>query len=100
MKRFRPRFTVRTLAIVVTLVCTYFGTWEATKKQIHEEQQFERAFWPGMSRNYNSPMPFVIRQVNSQTYYLSSFEPTEVRRDSEYYLWLCGPKIKLPFGSE
>ncbi len=29
--RCRPRFTVRTLAIVVTLVCAYFGAWESTK---------------------------------------------------------------------
>jgi hypothetical protein len=28
----RPRFSIRTLAIVVTLVCAYFGAWEATKK--------------------------------------------------------------------
>ncbi len=30
--RFRPRFTVRTLAILVTLVCVYFGAWGATKR--------------------------------------------------------------------
>jgi hypothetical protein len=28
----RYRFSVRTLAIVVTLVCAYLGAWEATKK--------------------------------------------------------------------
>lgn len=27
-----PRFSLRTLAILVTLVCSYFGAWEATKK--------------------------------------------------------------------
>jgi len=31
-KRWRPRFSVRTLAIVVRLVCVYFGAWEATKR--------------------------------------------------------------------
>jgi hypothetical protein len=30
--KLRPRFSVRTLAIFVTLVCAYFGVWEATKK--------------------------------------------------------------------
>ena len=30
--RIRRRFTIRTLAIVVTLVCTYFGAWEATRR--------------------------------------------------------------------
>ena len=28
----RPRFSVRTLAIFVTLVCVYLGAWAATKK--------------------------------------------------------------------
>ena len=28
--RFRPRFSVRTLAIFVTLVCAYFGAWEGS----------------------------------------------------------------------
>ena len=32
MRRFRPKFSIRTLAIFVTLVCAYFGAWEATKK--------------------------------------------------------------------
>lgn len=30
-KRFRPRFSIRTLIIFVTLVCCYLGLWEATK---------------------------------------------------------------------
>lgn len=32
MKLWRPRFTVRTLAIFVTLVCSYLGTWDVTKE--------------------------------------------------------------------
>ena len=28
----RPRFSLRTLAILVTLICAYFAAWEATKK--------------------------------------------------------------------
>jgi hypothetical protein len=31
-RRFRPRFTLRTLAIFVTLVCAYFAAWEVTKR--------------------------------------------------------------------
>jgi hypothetical protein len=30
MKRGRPRFTLRTLVIVVTIVCLYFGVWRLT----------------------------------------------------------------------
>ncbi|MBP89528.1 MAG: hypothetical protein CMJ64_22935 [Planctomycetaceae bacterium] len=29
-KRWRPRFSVRTLAIVVTVVCAYLACWEMT----------------------------------------------------------------------
>ena len=32
--KFRPRFSVRTLAIFVTLVCAYFAAWEATKHAV------------------------------------------------------------------
>ena len=32
MKSWRPRFSLRTLAILVTLACAYFGAWEATKQ--------------------------------------------------------------------
>ena len=30
-KRWRPRFSVRMLVVLVSLVCGYFGLWEATK---------------------------------------------------------------------
>ena len=32
-KRWRPRLSFRTLVILITLVCCYFGLWEATKRQ-------------------------------------------------------------------
>ena len=32
--RFRPRFSIRKLAILVALVCAYFGAWEATKRKV------------------------------------------------------------------
>ncbi len=44
--RFRPRFTVRTLAIFVTLVCAYFGAWEATM----------RYGIPAMEKNVHDPV--------------------------------------------
>ena len=31
-KRWRPRFSLRTLVIVLTLICVYFGAWDATKR--------------------------------------------------------------------
>ena len=88
--RFRPRFSVRTLAIFVTSVCVYFGAWEATKKYglpVVLNDEAEQA---------DSPMPLVIREVTSG-FYLNA--PYAIHHTSEYYLWLFGPKMKLPIGS-
>lgn len=38
VRRFRLRFTVRTVAILVTLICVYFGAWEATKRHANTLQ--------------------------------------------------------------
>ena len=54
----RPRFSVRTLAIVVTLVCAYFGAWEATKKWGVPANSFLK---DGRSVTASSPAPFMIR---------------------------------------
>ena len=87
--KFRPRFTVRTLAIVVTLVCAYFATWEATKRYgavFHAER---------------SPLPFfVIRDVAIElptppvdprpSRYVPNYQ-----RVQRYYLWFFGGEIQL-----
>jgi hypothetical protein len=100
-KRFRwpLRFSVRTLGIVVTLVCIYFGLWEATKRYgVVEESKAEfRSAPPATNGKHwqlivvesggeSSPMPLVIRR-NAE----------HGDEKSQYYLWLFGPKIKLPF---
>src|SRR5262245_9952128 len=36
--RFRPRFTLRTLAILVTVTCGYLGAWEVTKREAEQER--------------------------------------------------------------
>ena len=43
-KRWQPRFSVRTLAIIVTLVCCYFGAWEATNRHGVPKTQLESAY--------------------------------------------------------
>ncbi len=79
---FRPRFSIRTLAIFVTLVCAYFGAWEATKR--YGTPQVIDDHWQWSS----SPVPFLVRRD----------ELPELK--THYYLWQFGSTFKLPIESE
>lgn len=61
--RFLPRFSLRTLAIVVTLICTYFGAWEATRKYAVVPLLPKPGEYGGPE--YSSPFPFVIRETTT-----------------------------------
>ncbi len=78
-RSWRPRFTVRTLAIVVTLVCAYFGAWESTKRYgfsaVKKREVAELGAWAS-EREHKSPLPFLI---------LSGTESYAWRR---VYLWI------------
>ncbi len=91
-----PRFSVRTLAIVVTLVCVYLGAWEATKRYGLTNERHEMSPLPVREM---SPLPLIIIQTGwfegpRTTLYDPYGEWSHRRR---FYLWLFGPKIKLPF---
>lgn len=92
MSRLRPRFSVRTLAIFMTLVCCYFGALEAAKKygcNVPMQVEIDGELLTLVHTHFNfehSPAPLVVYQDGH-------FE------DGTYYLWLFGPKIKLPFES-
>ena len=89
--KLRPRFSLRTLAIFMTLVCAYFGAWEATKRYGIPLKPLSDTF-AGSSQlelsSESSPFPFIIRHDNLIVF----SQPAR-----EYYLWLFGPRIKLPF---
>ena len=83
MMRFRPRFTLRTLAIVVTLICAYFGAWEFTRGKFGPE----------------SPAPFVKRTALSVETTLKG--STWISRTCYvYHFWFCGHLIKLPLETD
>src|SRR5687767_5305396 len=102
--KYRPRFSVRSLAIVVTLVCAYFGAWEATKRHVDSIKQPEprvrfitsdgRVFPYGISQ-VDAPLPFIVARTEC---HITPYRDTLPRR--QYYLWLLGPTIKLPFESK
>ncbi len=77
--KFRPRFSIRTLAIVVTLVCCYFGAWRLTNNHAGPNEV---------------PMPFVICGEESTTP-AAPGSPKKVLR-WHYYFWFFGYVRKLP----
>jgi hypothetical protein len=117
MIRFRPRFSVRTLAIFVTLVCAYFGAWEATKRYgvfdllnptMPDSGYFEMYDVPFHAR---VPVPFLIASDQVKGHRSSSGTPgTRIELADDfidgsfikrtYYLWLVGPRIKLPIETD
>jgi hypothetical protein len=101
--KFRPRFSVRTLAIVVTVLCAYFAAWMPTRRAAEKiGSPDDPAQWINSSEgrdwtlreNAHSPAPLVMSQVEWQP---GDKPPYHARR--EYYLWLFGPKFKLPFST-
>jgi hypothetical protein len=117
MNRIRPRFSVRTLAIFVTLVCVYFGAWEVTKKYGVERT-------PGVTKTKHSaiisvsadsvppetitvasesPAPFIVSRCLYHFEYVAKSQQAKqysvVNGPVHYYVWLFGAQFKLPFES-
>ena len=94
-KRWRPRFSLRTLVIFMTLVCVYFGAWETTKRfGIPDVTKFvethDREFSPKVLEA-NSALPCWVRvrqrreasDPSSKTSWAFNFYRSD-------YLWMFG----------
>ncbi len=109
--RFRARLFLRNLVMIVQLVgeyfdAWYFDAWSLTRKYgvpaphqnwsapvtVEGEVRIERA---------DSPAPMIIRQDEVEYKNVAAFGPPP-RADfpRRYYLWLFGPKVRLPIESE
>lgn len=98
MTRLRVRFTVRTLAIFVTLICAYFGAWDATKRygvvaaiEAHSFAAINVGEIPKPTsrEGVSSPAPLLIR---CEDYEYPNYCPVR------YYVWLFGViNVKLPW---
>src|SRR5688500_4247346 len=97
----RRRFTLRSLAIVVTLVCAYFGSWPLTRKYgvpqyipIIPRWQTKKEYLA----NADSPAPLIVRQDFigfEKPATIRGLEATAFKR--RYYIWLGVTKIGLPY---
>ena len=99
-KRWRPRFSVRTLVIVVTLVCCYAACWEPTKRQgvgdvdrrAGRELGFDVAAKTSEADHWVSQLfdasPIIPLVVGVTT-------PGSRRRN--FYFWFFGYVAKLPY---
>ena len=95
-KRWRPRFSVRTLVIAVTLVCCYAACWGPTKRRgiedvqdriIGREPSFFNAM-DGLFIKYYSPVPLIVAADHL------------LFGKRVYYFWFFGFVAKLPLERE
>jgi len=94
-KRWRPRFSLRTLVILVTLVCCYAACWGPTKRQgVVDVLRHVRDLYAlghprddlviDFHRRTSATMPFVVG--------------IELGSERHYYFWFFGYVAELPYG--
>jgi hypothetical protein len=91
-RRCRPRFSLRLLIVVVTLICAYFGAWEATKRfGVNHVERLAADQNEAVNMAVIAPVPFLVYRVEGDEPYSGLFK--------RYYLWFPGISIRLPFQS-
>lgn len=103
MTRFRFRYSIRALGILVTLVGVYFGLWEVTNRFGVTEDHSQLSNLDARISDERSPMPFVVSRCENEGLTVEqfmdpNFNPLPPKR--RFYFWLFGLKCKLPFESE
>lgn len=94
-KRFRPRFTIRTLTIVVTLVCVYAACWGPTKtwgvRDVATKMQNTRETEP--------VAPLILTAEHGSWVDVGDQRSVWIRPLSRrrYYFWFFGFVVKLPY---
>jgi hypothetical protein len=106
-KRFRPRFSIRTLLIVVTLVCCYAASWGPTKRY-DEWDVFNLRPLDGVQPGprLKAVMPLILGTYGFDPRFDSLvFSDGATHSDRErfvrrYYFWFFGYVAKLPWERE
>ena len=122
-KRWRPRFSVRTLAIVVTLVCCYAACWGPTKRQgVEDVRQLltSNDFYSDIGDphlltssfhcKFGDPCPVLPLLVivdpegtgGMDVFSIGSYTEIERRKyfKRHYFFWFFGYVAKLPYERE
>ncbi len=102
LKRWRPRFSVRTLVIVVTLVCCYAACWGPTKgRGVADVRKRSTGF--AFENNIGQPVTYAVAPLLVKTdepFVVETTQGGAVENDHrllKYYFWFFGYVAKLPY---
>jgi hypothetical protein len=82
--KFRPRFTVRTLAIFVTLVCLYFAEWKSAERRAHSSVLRYAQDRGRVPCGTYTVLPYVVKSAE--------FDEPQLNQTWNYYVYL--PHLK------
>lgn len=97
--RRRPRFSLRTLVIAMTIACFYFGCWPvtATTGVRDVEKQLNRGKWPVVSAIPKAPFLLSFHRI---TVLSPPNQAPQTVEEYGYYVWFFGWLAKVPFANE
>jgi len=96
-KRWRPRFRLRTLVVLVSLVCCYAACWGPTKRRgerdVHDHiWRIERrslGFFPSSAvPSACASLPLIV--------HINRYDWSDMSTNRHYYFWFFGYVAKLP----
>ncbi len=104
-KRWRPRFSLRTLVILLTLVCVYLSCWMPTSTRGVDDVAMQLTI--ALLAEYGSPEDPVeviqrmadFRQTSSKVPFVVGVNVNDglMSNHREYYFWFFGYVAKLPY---
>lgn len=103
-KRWRPRFTVRTLVVVMTLVCCYMACWMVTERQgVSDVYHFTASKLEDQGHktalDWQDFMPEFLN-ASANTPFLVGLDTLTSPTTHRYYFWFFGYVAELPFERE
>ena len=104
--RWPPRFSLRTLLLLISLLCLYLGLWEVTKRhgvrQIDALESFSSRESPSVLAS-RAIAPFVVvDQTDATDEYMQErgipMWGGSVMTQTSYSLWIFGYRVRLSSG--